>query len=120
MALAYWSLRHYFGLRLPPLGLPNGPMKTEDTTAHMLCWLWTGLAFFPHWLLYRNVLRLTAPICKFLGGDDCYKGKALEQDYAVIKTSCPADFFNTNPALTLTLQSVCRGDPKVFLSGCRN
>lgn len=115
-AVAYWGARHWFGLRLPPRGLANGPEEWTDDRAVIQLQTITVLSVVPHALIYYGILKLSELTNRTLK----LKSDNVEDDqcpeYSVAKASRPADFFNTNTQLALMVQSVCHGDPEGLIS----
>eukprot|EP00747_Dinoflagellata_sp_TGD_P030551 gnl/TRDRNA2_/TRDRNA2_134710_c2_seq1.p1 gnl/TRDRNA2_/TRDRNA2_134710_c2~~gnl/TRDRNA2_/TRDRNA2_134710_c2_seq1.p1 ORF type:complete len:548 (-),score=110.92 gnl/TRDRNA2_/TRDRNA2_134710_c2_seq1:147-1682(-) len=102
-AMGYWMVRHIAGLKLAPLGLPDGPTRWDPTST---IWLVAVTLFFfvGHCVLYVFVLRMAKQAAKRLLERRGWKGAGIHVSYTEAKARCPADFFNTNVPVVLASQ----------------
>lgn len=101
----YWVCRWYFGLKLAPLGLPEGPREWTDTNAQLCLILFSGLAGIIHILCYLAWVFYGSPLClrnkvllKLETTSTPLCGGVTEYEKAVKEG---ADYFNTNPGVVL-------------------
>lgn len=106
----FWGSRWYFGLELPPLGLPGGPRHWEEGLAKTCTWLLPVLAFVAHFAMHFLWIRiLLKPMSAKRMPKDAKKGTLAEplgpvDEYEKVygqNETETASYFNTNQALVL-------------------
>jgi len=111
-----WFAKDFYGLQLPPVGLPNGPVNADlDPHAVRMNMYMRASGGIVAALFY---LFFVLPVGRKLGaslvGTAAKEDHTDDMDYETHRAEVPEDYFNSNKALTLMCQSVCRGDPFGF------